>query len=195
MFFPSIVDDSLVGRSADALRAFESGAYISALCMSLTLPDICASRAHPFEKCGKRYAWWFDKYVAMNYMNDERNVDGDGCYFSGSDCYQLRCVFLHEGINAPHIERRKTIYNVAQFRIFDHSSSSGCDHVSWLQDNDGHSFNQVDLDLCKFVHVIKEGVNRFVDEYPKCNVISPIKGSKCIFYKPLLIFQHADKRS
>lgn len=188
MFFPTAVDDSLVGRSQDALKALESGAYISALCLALTLPDICASRAYPDVKCGERYARWFDEYVSMNYMNKESNADGMDCYFDGDDCYQLRCVFLHEGINAPHIERKKTIYHVAQFRIFKHSAI-GCDHILGLRkDEENFSFNVVDLDLRKFIRAIKEGVDRFIEEYPECNKVGPFMGPESIFYNPILDF-------
>ena len=67
--FPIKVDDSLQGRARDAIKAFESGAYISALSLALALPDICASRLYPNLKCGERYAWWFYEYVSCNYCS------------------------------------------------------------------------------------------------------------------------------
>lgn len=189
--FPIKVDDSLQGRARDAIKAFESGAYISALSLALALPDICASRLYPNLKCGERYAWWFNEYVSSNYCNEasEENVDSES-YFDGDDCYRLRCVFLHEGINALDVSRNKTAYNVAQFRIFRHSEIS-CDHIG-EQTAEGKemSFRQVDLDLAKFIRAIQAGVDRFARDFPECNERRPIEGPDSVFYNPILDFSN-----
>lgn len=191
--FLSKIDDSLMGRAQDVLKAFESGAYISALCLALALPDICASRVRPNETCRNRYVWWFNTYAASTYQSNGTSESGVSPkpYFNGSDCYQLRCVFLHEGINALHIERKQTTYNIAQFRLFDYPGIS-CDHISeQLFVEKGIRFRHVDLDLNKFIHAIKDGVEKFVEEYPECNEASPIDGLWRVFYNPILDFRNS----
>lgn len=189
MSFPQKIDDSLLGRIDDAIRAFEAGAFLSALSMALSIPDICGARAFPDEKSGgKRYAKWFDEYVVRDYIN-EPNAQSR-YYFDGDDCYQLRCVFLHEGINAPHVERGKTSYNVAQFRVFGSSPGVGCDSVGKHSNNvRGEYFRHVDLDLCKFLYAIKSGVERFVAEHPGMNDVMPFDGLEAIYYAPVLVFE------
>lgn len=191
--FPARVDDTLTGRAGEMIRTFQSGYFLSALSLALTIPDICGKRQYPEERsCGIRYARWFDEYVAYQYRN-EVGADADSCdthYFDGDDCYQLRCVFLHEGTNAPHTEREKTIYHVAQFRVFSTEPGIGVDHIGkiWLDDAN-RIFNQVDLDLCKFLFAIKAGVEAFVAKLPHMDSFSPITGSESVFYAPIVDFR------
>ena len=116
MFLPREIDSSIMGRMADMNRAAEAGAYIPALSLALTIPDACGLRLYPDldKKSGGRYAKWFDEYVARwDYVESPEEAafwDAAGepkpgaVYFNGSDCYQLRCVYLYEAVNAPHME-------------------------------------------------------------------------------------------
>lgn len=66
--------------------------WMSALTLSLTIPDIAGKIEYSSPKVGDRYSKWFNKYISPKY-----NVNGN-IFFSGEDCYALRCSFLHEGI-------------------------------------------------------------------------------------------------
>lgn len=203
--FPSQIDTSIRGRMSDALRAYEAEAFLSAISLALAIPDICGERLCPADYSSNRYAKWFDEYVAPNYPEpimpshaDQLGEDSGfvvRCgtapgryYFAGSDCYQLRCVYLHEGSNAPHlenIEKGKTVYNVIQFRIFD--LPGNCDHVGHLEESpSGKVFRQVDLDLRKFLVNLEAGVEAFLDTYPEMNDDT---GSDGYFYQPVLDFR------
>lgn len=192
MSFPRKIDDSLEGRVQDMIKALDSEAFLSSLSLALSLPDICGKYLYPEDKSSARYAKWFDQYVAHNYStqteNSERNVL---CYFDGEDCYQLRCVFLHEGSNAPHVGRGKTTYNVAQFRIFGTELMVGVDHIGrhWSTGREDEAFNQVDLDLVKFIHAVAAGVRTFLGQHPDANNLNPINGLQNIFYSPILDFR------
>jgi hypothetical protein len=61
--------------------------WISALFISLTLPDICGA-LEKLQQGKTRYSSWFDKYFDKRYAR----------WISGDDWYYLRCKFLHEGI-------------------------------------------------------------------------------------------------
>ena len=63
--------------------------WYSALVLSLIIPDICGKFEDNDKSSSQRYPEWFEKYLGKKY---------DG-YLSGSDCYALRCSFLHEGLN------------------------------------------------------------------------------------------------
>ncbi|MDR0500306.1 MAG: hypothetical protein LBG97_03545, partial [Coriobacteriales bacterium] len=44
-------------------RALEAKAYLSALALTLTLPDICGKAAYPFMKSRERYRKWYDENI------------------------------------------------------------------------------------------------------------------------------------
>ena len=190
---PVKIDETLSGRACEMIKTFQSGYFFSALSLALSIPDICGSRLFPEEKnCGVRYAKWFNRYVAYQYLN-EAFTNEDSCdrwYFDGDDCYQLRCVFLHEGTNAPHVDRKKTIYHVAQFRVFSTKPGIGIDHVGRTYSEDKICFCQVDLDLGKFLFAVKACVEAFVSEYPYMNSFNPIGGSRSVLYAPIIDFRN-----
>jgi hypothetical protein len=231
MRFPKEIDSSIRGRVADMNHAVESGAYISALSLALTIPDVCGLRRYHDvngigNNVGKRYAKWFDEYVAIwDYREPPRETgfsqDIDkptlvSTYFTGSDCYRLRCSYLHEASNVPNAHRGvKTPFATIQFRV-----SSGllyCDHVGCLSSNadsvegavgapirneEPSAIDQsssestskktyrLDLDLIKFFSAISSGVTRFLEAYPGLNDDKII--CEDIFYRPLLDFRNVE---
>lgn len=191
MLFPKRIDTSLTGRLDDIEKAFSAGAYLSAISLALTIPDICGDRLYPElkKKTRQRYVSWFNKYVAFNYP-EEPAADGPRgerrYYFDGEDCYQLRCVYLHQGNNATDPDDGKTVYNMIQFRVF--NSKGGCDHIGEnTVSATGVVTRQVDLDLDKFLSCIKAGVERFLDEHPDMNSDN---GSASFLYAPVLDFKN-----
>ncbi|WP_252088718.1 hypothetical protein [Pseudomonas sp. MWU13-3659] len=67
-----------------------------ALSTALTLPDVCGRLIDPAQGSSKRYAAWFDQWAAPSYSIRLPAV-GLHCFLNGSDCYALRCSYLHEG--------------------------------------------------------------------------------------------------
>ncbi|MEA5020756.1 MAG: hypothetical protein VB027_10360 [Gordonibacter sp.] len=84
----------------DIRRAMEAGAYQSALCLALTLPDICAIVQYgKDERVGERYAAWCNEHVIPRYFPDYNKMEKDDVdypVFDGRACYMLRCKVLHE---------------------------------------------------------------------------------------------------
>lgn len=191
MIFPKRVDTSLEGRLDDIERAFDADAYLSAISLALTIPDICGDRLYP--ECKKatrrRYVDWFNQYVAPNYPEEPTGEDEGTArkyYFDGDDCYQLRCVYLHQGINATDPINRKTVYSMIQFRIF--KAGPGCDHIGLnIDETTGKTIRQVDLDLRKFIRCLKAGAERFLEEHPEMNADN---GSASFLYGPVLDFEN-----
>ncbi len=81
-------------------KSLESGNYLSALIVALTIPDICGKILYPKETNGKRYKKWFDKYIG-DYKNSPIYKDLPECIgwtnMNGEKFYALRCAMLHEG--------------------------------------------------------------------------------------------------
>lgn len=192
--FPIKRNTSIRARMNDVVRAFNADAFLSAISLSLTLPDVCGHRLFPDDGSRIRYEKWFDKYVASAYMEDGEVMDdfevklheSPLCYFTGADCYQLRCVYLHEGSNAPHMEQGRTCFNLIQFRLSDEDATE-CDHVGKTRmESNGVTFCQIDLDLRRFIRCLGEGIEHFLMEYPD---MDEDNGSESVFYQPLLDFR------
>ena len=199
MVIPKRVDTSLTGRIDDLEKAFAAGAYLSAISLALTIPDVCGDRLYPERKneTRRRYVDWFNAYVAFNYLDKKSLVTNvematGKYYFGGEDCYQLRCVYLHQGINVTEPRPGKTSYNLIQFRVFSDGSGS-CDHVGETTVNTTRgTTRQVDLDLRKFIRCIKSGVELFLKEHPEMNADN---GSGNYHYGPVLDFDNGRELS
>ena len=98
----------------DLLEQIESGVgsklYNMALFTALTVPDIGGAVDSENGKAnGKKYAAWFDSYVAPKY-----NAWGEQ-YLTGRDCYLYRCVMLHQGrSHDPKGTYSKTVFLTAK---------------------------------------------------------------------------------
>ena len=76
----------------DIEKASAAKLYRIALLAALTIPDIGGARDATDGKANRdRYTDWFDKYVAPKYFAFRTQ------YLTGRDCYQFRCVLLHQG--------------------------------------------------------------------------------------------------
>lgn len=65
--------------------------YRVALLAALTVPDIAGALDSADGRASQqRYERWFDKYVAPKYVAFGTQ------YLTGHDCYQYRCVLLHQ---------------------------------------------------------------------------------------------------
>ena len=87
----------------DIEKALDNEAYLSALTLVLTIPDICGKAEFPNEGSNKRrYIDWYDKYVGV--YEKSSKIESDGLpYLSGEVVYSLRNNMLHQG--TPNIEK------------------------------------------------------------------------------------------
>ncbi|VXA96380.1 hypothetical protein [Bacillus altitudinis] len=95
----------------DIENALRNKSYLSALALSLTLPDICGKIEYPqfknkngYRNVGEQYKMWFDNWVNHYYADNTWWTDdyskAKNPYFTGEMCYSLRCSFLHAGNSA-----------------------------------------------------------------------------------------------
>lgn len=98
----------MLDKIKDINLALTNKSYLSALALSLTLPDICGKIEYPHFKdkrgnrrVGKQYTAWFDDWVNQYYADNtgwtNDYTKAKNPYFTGEMCYSLRCSFLHDG--------------------------------------------------------------------------------------------------
>lgn len=80
-------------------KAIDNENWYGALLIALTIPDICGKIESPKEKSGTRYCSWVKKYLEPKYTfwigtHDQGHKH---IFLSATDCYALRCAYLHEG--------------------------------------------------------------------------------------------------
>lgn len=101
----------------DINKSLDNNAYLAALSLALTLPDICGKAAYPCEKSTKRrYVDWYDdnigQYEHPPYKDGEQWLP----YLSGELVYQLRCSMLHQG--TPTIDHEQICDEVCKIDKF-----------------------------------------------------------------------------
>ena len=98
--------DVFISRIEEIRKCLEAGLFLTALSLSLTLPDMCGRAEYPEYKdqSKKRYIKWFDNYVP-GYKKTESPYTKDLPFLSGEVVYQLRCDLLHSG--NPNINKNE----------------------------------------------------------------------------------------
>jgi hypothetical protein len=164
-------------------RSIKEKNWYSALSMALTLPDICGRLEAPNKKSQARYEGWFDRYILGKYQTQAGRFVDAHTFLCASDCYSLRCAFLHQGDFSIEDQRAQTVLNnfhfIAPFGngIEIHKNQSG----STLQ-------LQVDIfceDICSGVERWLGDVNNdaeIVDRIDKLGKIhAPVLGARFVW--------------
>ena len=102
---------------ADVEKALDAEAYLSALALMMTIPDICAKAEYGNSLCNKeRYVKWFEDNIGQ--YNKAPVEDGETVmpYLSGEIAYQLRCSILHEG--RPDVDKTRISEETNQIDSF-----------------------------------------------------------------------------
>lgn len=83
---------------SDVDKALDAEAYLSALALMMTIPDICAKAEYGGKSRNKeRYVKWFDEHIGQYNRPPCEEHEIQTPYISGEGAYQLRCSVLHEG--------------------------------------------------------------------------------------------------
>ncbi len=90
----------------DVNKALDAEAYMAALALVLTLPDICAKAEYDNTLRNKeRYIKWYDENIGQFMMPPPGPDEEAMPYLSGEVVYQLRCFVLHQG--TPNIDTQQ----------------------------------------------------------------------------------------
>lgn len=87
--------------------------WYAALAMALTLPDICGRIEEPTAKSEPRFVSWYDRFLLARYQGHPGGTQHT--FLSGSDCYALRCAFLHQGELGINDQRAREALEHFQF--------------------------------------------------------------------------------
>lgn len=100
---------------ADAIKkAMTDQNWYAALTLALSMPDICGRLESPQKKSQARYETWFAKYVLSSFQFE---IGGEMYIFlNASDCYALRCAYLHQGEFGLEDQRAKKVLELINFR-------------------------------------------------------------------------------
>lgn len=90
-------------------KSLENKNWYSALFIALSLPDICGKLTFSLKSSYKRYVKWFDLYLKNRFTYPVGADNEIHCFLSGSDCYALRCAYLHEGTDDISKQRAREV--------------------------------------------------------------------------------------
>lgn len=132
--------------------------YLSALALSLTLPDICGKIAYPDMKhkdgrpdIGGRYAKWYDENIyAYENPPNEKQMDP----LDGKAVYKLRCMFLHEGLNdITEFLKKETSENFSEYKFIFTDSITRVSH-HWPQGQEDQKTIDIQINIVDFCQKI-----------------------------------------
>lgn len=100
-----------MNRFTDSLRSsVRNGNWYVSLATALTLPDVCGGLIDATAASGSRYALWFDRWMSLKHTLSVPMLYKD-THLSGSDCYGLRCKYLHQGSSDISARSKRTLDN------------------------------------------------------------------------------------
>lgn len=137
-------------------KSLENECFISALALSLILPDICGKAEFPDENETKRYIYWYNRHIGIAEKPSEPYGD-DMPYSSGELIYNLRCELLHQGspdLDASKIKAERC--KVDEFKIIIDNNTFADSGMSMV----AYGFG---------MKIVKRGLN--VNLHHLCNII------------------------
>ncbi len=98
-------------------QSLNTGNYYAALAMALAIPDICGWIEDPNSTSKARYISWFERYLQSKYVRQATANMPEHTFLTSSDCYALRCAFLHEGRENISEQRARQVLESFQFVV------------------------------------------------------------------------------
>ncbi|WP_150721682.1 hypothetical protein [Pandoraea capi] len=127
--------------------------WYGALALALTMPDVCGRLSEPDANSRSRYVRWFDQWLLASFTVNVGPHQERVVFLSGSDCYALRCSYLHEG--AGNIEEQHAREALRSFHFIT-PPNSGVMHNNRVND-----VLQLQVDI--FCRQIAAAVDRWSD--------------------------------
>lgn len=159
------------------MSSLDNKNYISALALTLTLPDICGKIEFPNMKSGKdRYTHWYNDYIYKYDSTDEfENLDK----VDGRAVYELRCNLLHDGSSdiGEYMKKQKREIEPTNF-VFELTDSITSYSKSWGDNVDDHSI-RIRIGVNDFCKNVCSTAKNFYNETTK---------SKQNIYNNIIIF-------
>ena len=135
-------------------HSLQTGNHYAALAMALALPDICGWVEDPNSHSKPRYIKWFEKYLQRKYTLQATDIRPEHIFLKGSDCYALRCAYLHEGREDISEQRAQEALEAFQFVVTPEGWT-----VHMNQTN-----NTLQLQVDIFCREVVEGATQFLSD-------------------------------
>jgi hypothetical protein len=135
-------------------QSLNTGNHYAALAMALAIPDICGWIEDPNATSKARYISWFERYLQNKYIRQATALMPEHTFLTGSDCYALRCAFLHEGRENITEQRAQQVLESFKFIV---PPSGWTVHMN--QEN-----NSLQLQVDIFCRDVIEGVTHFLSD-------------------------------
>ena len=150
----------------DINRAKSNEAYISALALALTLPDICGKIEYQNSKVGFRYVKWYDNWVYKYFEQKESENEfiaraENVVAFDGVFCYQLRCAILHSGNTEIIVNGVK--WDTLELSVCKSGKQKGYALVCDVSNSDVKNIN-VNLNVVHLIDAIILGVKGYLTD-------------------------------
>lgn len=167
----------------EIMSSLDNKNYLSALALTLTLPDICGKIEYPemVHKDGKpniggRYTQWYNEYIYKYESTAEmENLDK----VDGRAVYQLRCNLLHDGSSdiGEYMKKQERKKEPTNF-VFELTDTITSYSKSWEDNEDDHSIR------------IRIGVNDFCNNVCSTakNFYNETRKPKPDIYNNIIIF-------
>lgn len=91
--------------------------FYAALATALALPDICGWAEDPTVASKARYSAWFERFLRPSYTSHVGPERKEVTFLNGSDCYALRCAFLHEGRDDITEQKAQEVVDRFEFTV------------------------------------------------------------------------------
>lgn len=164
---------SINNLSQSVRVAIQNKNWYVALAVALTLPDICGRLVDPNQGSARRYIAWFDAWLRDRYTRKIGPAKKDHVFLSGTDCYALRCSFLHQGEFDISGQRAQAVLDEFSFLV---TPENWTIH---LNQSDNKLQLQVDvfcLDICDAVDDWVKSVAGNSDIQDRINHMASIEG-------------------
>lgn len=144
----------------DITVSLENNAYISALALALTIPDICGKAEYPNENGNKkRYLDWYETYIGVVYKNALSRDTTSMPYLSGEIIYSLRCSLLHQG--TPNIEEKLGL----QFSLICEPQKENGLYMDSAMIHNNH--RNLAINIRGLCNVLTVSANAYYEKYPE----------------------------
>ena len=181
--FPKPIYRSPTQLVKEARDAYDSGLFIAALTVLVTIPDVCATLDKGGGAHGSDYINWCIEYAGLREDTNLERIDRDHVdissltepddllhlgELSGRALYQLRCACLHNGsaMTTDAELKKKVPYHIISVVVTDSSNrlvlSSG---AVWDADSvpgDGRRSIHIRIDLRALIDLMDAAVDKFI---------------------------------
>jgi len=156
----------------EIMSSLDNKNYLSALALTLTLPDICAKIAYPKMKCvGERYTQWYNDYIYKYESTDELGNLGK---VDGRAVYELRCKLLHDGSSdiGEYMKKQKREKEPTNF-VFELTDTITSYSKSWEDNEDDHSI-RIRIGVNDFCFKVCSTAKNYYNQYSKQDIFNNI---------------------